>query len=358
MKKNIIKLTTAAVCLITFSTACSDGYIDDISEVSQGSDISAPTVQIVSPTGNLFIPSSASGANVKFQYKVVDDIEIGNIDVYLDGIKIESKNSFLDYRIYNGTYSYNNLSTGSHTIKVDAKDKTGKTATQSFTFTVDKYNKKSPYETLYIPFSGGNIFTDVISTNNPTVTGSPNTVSNGYSGSAYGGSSNSYLAFPLSGLYSADGVSFTFWYKLNSSPDRAGIITINDDDDNSNENRKKGFRLFREGNAASQTVKFNLGIGGDESWNDGGLLTVNNQWVHVAVTISKTESKIYFDGVLVRTASYTTPFDFSSSSNIVIGSGAPSFSYWGHNSDLSLIDEVRVYNKALDQNEVTASKSY
>ncbi|SEM94742.1 Concanavalin A-like lectin/glucanases superfamily protein [Chryseobacterium taichungense] len=357
MKKNIVKLAFALASLL-MSISCSDKYIDDINEVAQGSDIVAPTVEIISPAGNLLIPSSASGANVKFQYKVIDDIEIGNVDLYLDGVKIESKNSFLDYRIYNGSYSYNNLSTGSHTIKVDAKDMTGKMSTKSFTFTIDKYTKKSQYETLYMPFSGGNVFTDVITTNNPTVTGNPITVSNGYSGAAYGGGNNSYLSFPLSGLYSENGISFTFWYKVNSSPDRAGIITINDDDDNSNENRKKGFRLFREGNTLSQTIKLNLGIGSDESWNDGGVIAVNNQWVHIAVTISKTESKVYFDGVLVRTTSYVSPFDFSSSNNIVIGSGAPSFSYWGHNSDLSLIDEVRVYNKALDQAEVMASKLF
>lgn len=355
--KNIIKIFLTGM-VITSSLSCQDGYIDDINEVAPGNDVSAPTIQIVNPSGNLFIPSSASGANIKFQYKITDDIEIGNVDVFLDGTKIESKNSFLDYRIYNGTYSYDNLSIGSHTIKIDAKDKTGKAATQSFTFTVDKYNKKSLYETLYMPFSGGNVFTDLISTNNPSVTGSPVTVSGGYSGAAYGGGNSGYLSFPLSGLYSTDGVSFTFWYKVNSSPDRAGIITINDDSNDSNDNRKQGLRLFREGNATSQTLKLNVGVGAGESWNDGGALSVNNQWVHVAVTVSKTESKIYFDGTLVRTSSYTTPFDFSSSSNVVIGSGAPSFSYWGHNSDLSLIDEVRVYNKALTQAEVTASKLY
>jgi hypothetical protein len=35
-----------------------------------------------------------------------------------------------------------------------------------------------------------------------------------------------------------------------------------------------------------------------------------------------------------------------------IGSGAPRFNEWGHLSDLSLIDEVRIYNKALPASEI------
>jgi len=70
-----------------------------------------------------------------------------------------------------------------------------------------------------------------------------------------------------------------------------------------------GLRLFREASASSQTIKMNVGTGGGESWNDGGNLPVDGNWVHVGVTVSPTESKIYFNGVLQRTATYTT-FDF------------------------------------------------
>ena len=61
--------------------------------------------------------------------------------------------------------------------------------------------------------------------------------------------------------YSSNGISFTFWYKVNTSPDRSGIITINDDADNSNDNRTGGLRLFREGSTSSQTIKLNVGLG-------------------------------------------------------------------------------------------------
>lgn len=165
------------------------------------------------------------------------------------------------------------------------------------------------------------------------------------------GATDSYISYPLKGLYSANGTSFAFWYKVNASPDRAGIITINDNDINTDENRNGGLRIFREGNATKQRIKLNLGTGSADSWNDGAEVDVNGNWVYVTVTISPTQSKIYFDGVLKNTATYTA-FDFSKSTNMVVGSGAPSFAYWNHKSDLSLIDDLRVFDKVLSVTEI------
>ncbi len=172
--------------------------------------------------------------------------------------------------------------------------------------------------------------------------------------SSFNGATDSYISYPLKGLYSANGISFAFWYKVNASPDRSGIITINDNDNNSDENRNQGLRIFREASGSKQRVKLNLGIGNGESWNDGGELNVDGNWVHIAVTVSPTTSKIYFNGVLQNTATYTSSFDFSTSNTMVVGSGAPSFVYWSHKSDLSLIDELRVFEKELTQSEIQA----
>lgn len=169
---------------------------------------------------------------------------------------------------------------------------------------------------------------------------------------SYSGASNSYISYALKDLYSTAGISFAFWYKVNASPDRAGIITINDNENNADDNRKQGLRIFREGNTSKQRIKLNLGIGTADSWNDGGEINVDGNWVYVTVTISPTMSKIYFNGVLQNSSSYTSAFDFSTSSIMVIGSGAPSFTYWNHNSDLSLIDDLRVFNKELSQAEI------
>jgi len=44
--------------------------------------------------------------------------------------------------------------------------------------------------------------------------------------------------------------------------------------------------------------------------------------------------------------------DWTGCNLLSIGSGSPRFTEWGHFSDLSYIDELRLYNKALSQGEV------
>ena len=215
-------------------------------------------------------------------------------------------------------------------------------------------NSYSPYvpqyagESFYMPFDHGYI--DLIGGRAAQVSGSPEITNQSYVGDgAYLGAADSYLTYPADGLMSNQ-FSTTFWYKVNSSPDRAGILVIGNDVP---ENRNQGIRIFREGSATEQRIKLNVGTGGGESWNDGGVIDVTaGEWVQVAVTISDTESKIYFNGVEVNSATLAAPIDWTGCNTFTIASGVPSFTYWNHLSDGSVIDELRFYNKALSPEEV------
>ena len=123
-------------------------------------------------------------------------------------------------------------------------------------------NVTNPYEpiydgeTFYMPFNDVN--TEFVSLNNPTVVGAPTFAGDSYEGSnAYMGVTDSYLTYPIDGLFGADAFSATFWYKVDSTPDRSGILVVGDDADD----RNQGFRLFREGSATEQRIKVNVGIG-------------------------------------------------------------------------------------------------
>lgn len=205
-------------------------------------------------------------------------------------------------------------------------------------------------ETFYMPFDGK--YNDRVSNNIATTVGTPTFAGTGYLGSnAYKGAADSYLNYPISGLFGSDSFSTTFWYKVNSSPDRAGIIVVGNP--TVAEDRSKGFRIFREGSATEQRIKLNVGLGDGESWNDGGIINVTEgTWVHIAITVSPTESKIYFNGVLKNSATYTNHVDWTNCSTINIGSGGPTFNYWNHFSDISDLDELRFYNKALTLAEI------
>lgn len=348
--KNIFNCIIIGIGLTLSLAACKKGYIDPISKVDPGTDEQAPTVEIISPSSDIQIPPTTDVTNFDFKFKVADDIEISKVDISLDGTSLKSYTTFVDYRGLSDTYTYANLGIGTHTFSVVATDLSGKTTTKSFTFSIsNEYIPLLSSEVLYVPFDAD--FNDLINTVSPVATGTPTIVTGGHNSAAYQGATDAYLTFPLAGLYSSAGISFSFWYKLNASPDRSGIITINDNSNNSDENRSQGLRLFREVAAGSQTMKINVGTGSGESWNDGGAIPGSGAWVHVAVTISPTESKVYFNGVLQRTATYTG-FDFSTSTTMTIGSGAPSFAYWSHLSDLSLYDEFRVFNAVLTPEDI------
>lgn len=214
----------------------------------------------------------------------------------------------------------------------------------------------SPYEpmydgeTFYMPFNGS--FAELVSSSQASEVGSPGFAGESYEGSdAYEGVADSYLTFPIDGVFGTQEFSAAFWYKVNASPDRAGILVVGVDE----VDRFEGFRIFREGSSTSQRIKLNVGTGAGESWNDGGLIDpALGEWVHIAITVSSTESKIYFNGVLQLSATLSSPIDWTGCSEMVIGAGGPTFSYWNHLSDQSPMDELRLFNKALSQTEIQA----
>lgn len=207
-------------------------------------------------------------------------------------------------------------------------------------------------ETLYSPLE--NIFFV------NSITGAPATkvgipvLGNPKVGTAsYKGADNSYISYPITDLFGKTDLSFSFWYKADSTQERAGIVVVGNPSavaistDNS---RKFGFRLFREGTVG---LKINVGTPSGESWNTNAKV-IADTWTFITVVMTTTQSKIYINGALASTADFTGPVDFTGCPRMVIGSGVPTFDYWGHKSDTSLYDDFRVFNKALSNTEILA----
>ncbi|GAO29613.1 LamG-like jellyroll fold domain-containing protein [Geofilum rubicundum] len=345
MKTFHIFLTIIALLTATF-TACNDG-IDDISPVDAGPDESAPTVDISYPAEGAQIMVTEAVTSITIKFEVEDDIEIGEIKVTLDGTEIATYNTFKDYRRFVGSLLYEELSNGEHTLVVSAEDTEGKTSSATVHFMkVPPYEAKYDGEVFYMAFNGD--YMELISQTDATIVGEPGFSANGISGKAYAGATDSYITFPMDDL-KGNTFSAAFWYKPNAEPNRAGLLSVSPE----GEDRTKGLRFFREGSATEQRFKLNLGTGDGEVWNDGGVVDVTaNQWVHLAFSISETECIIYINGEATLTALMADVIDWTGTTNISIGSGAPNFAYWDHKSDLSLFDELRIFNKALSQEEV------
>jgi hypothetical protein len=149
--------------------------------------------------------------------------------------------------------------------------------------------------------------------------------------------------------------------KVNSTPDRAGVLVIGPPDlvnPGAPNNRTSGFRFFREGSAATQRFKLNVGTGAGDTWFDGGATADvpanTGDWVHFAISISPTSATVFINGKVVSTGALASPISWAGTDIVSIMSGAPRFTEWGHLSDLSVMDELHFYGKALDQQAVKA----
>jgi len=216
------------------------------------------------------------------------------------------------------------------------------------------YVAKYPGEVFYMPFEGN--YKELNTNTTATKVGTPD-FADGKKGKAYAGATDSYLTFPTTGLKNSN-FSAVFWTKINATPDRAGILVMGPPDTanpTAQNNRTSGFRFFREGSATSQIFKLNAANGTADSWFDGGssatVTPITSDWVHMAFTISGTECVVYINGEVAKQGTFGG-IDWTGCDILSIMSGAPRFTEWSHLSDLSLMDELRIFNKALTQAEV------
>jgi len=327
--------------------SCNEG-IDPITAIDAGVDETAPQVNITYPTEGVELMPFEEETSIDIAFEVTDDIEVVSITVSMDGSQIAAFSSFKDYRIVLEEVTYDGLGNGEHTVAVSATDAEGKTTSQEVSFAkLAPYSAQFDGEVLYMPFNAD--FMDFISFQEAGEVGNPGFAGDAFLGAdAFQGAADSYLTFPMDNLKSTE-FGAAFWYKVNPTPDRAGILVVGDDA----EDRNQGFRLFREGNADEQRIKLNVGTGAAESWNDGGVIDVTaGEWVHVAVSISQTQSTIYFNGVEMLTADLPAPIDWTGCEELHIGAGGPTFDYWDHGYDASQMDELRIFDKALTQSDI------
>lgn len=346
-----LNISFIGLFLLLFAfTSCEYDGIDPITQVDPGADAAAPEVKINSPIEGATINVLEEVSTVTIKFEVKDDIEVANVEVAVDGNTIASMSDFLDYRIVKDEVVFDNVTNGDHTVTVTATDLEGNTTSKTVSFSKEppytpKFNALGEY--IYMPFDGAYI--DLMTLTEAEVVGDPGFTNDSFLGNAaYKGASESYLNLPFDGSI-GDEFTASFWYKVSGDPDRAGILVAGDDA----EDRHQGFRLFREGNANEQQIKLNIGTGASDSWNDGGKLDVTaGEWVHIAFTVTPTESVIYFNGVPQLSKALTGSIDWSGVEELTIGHGGETFSYWNHKYDSSSIDELRFFNQALSQEEI------
>ena len=355
--KTYNKLIILALGLLIFN-ACTQNYIDDISKVNPGADATAPTIIINSPVEGFKIQLPEVTSAVSIDFEASDDIELGSVKVLYDGTEIASFTDFRDYRkLKIDTLTYRNVQDGAHKLTIVATDLENKTTNRDVNFEkVPAYVPKYPGEVLFMPFDGS--FMNMVSFDLATVAGTPGFADDKIKGSkSYKGATGSYLTLPAEEFQNNEFTAI-FWMKINAVPDRAGILVMGPVDEanpTAQNNRTSGFRFFRENAGGKQRFKLNVGNGTADTWVDGGAASdvdpAIGEWVHMAFTISATKAIVYIDGQIVK-ESDLTGIDWSGCDILSIMSGAPRFTGWNHKSDLSLMDELRIFNRVLPQDEI------
>lgn len=336
-----------AFALFAMMGVSCENELDPIKEVKPGQDLEDPSIVINFPAEGKNVRVADENEPVTFNFTAVDDIELKEVVIDLDGNQIGTITEFKDYRNAVLDFPYN-FTNGDHTLTLTVVDMQSNTATTSRSF---KKVTAPPYtpmdgEVLYLPFEGD--FMNIISGEDAVVEGGPG-FAEGKIDEGYQGAADSYLTFPAEGIV-GDEISIAFWVNVNSTPDRAGILSISP----TAEDRTVGLRLFREGTATEQKLGLNVGIGSTEVWvNPFHTFAPDGSWMHVAVTISTSQVTCYINGAEVMTAALDAKISWAGLSEINFGSGAPNFVYWQHFSDLSLYDELKIFNRVLTAEEVS-----
>ncbi|MCX6303755.1 MAG: LruC domain-containing protein [Bacteroidetes bacterium] len=157
---------------------------------------------------------------------------------------------------------------------------------------------------------------------------------NGIRGSAleYNGSSSQVLVAAAGFNPTGNGISFSFWFKLDAVGDKGTFIF---------QNLKYAATMDSQGR-----IVFTVYTPGMKSVNSGtGSRILDTDWHHAALTYDGSVMKIYLDG-LMRTYAANTGNIQSSTADVYLGKQQTTNTFKG------IIDETLVYDRALTETEI------
>lgn len=149
---------------------------------------------------------------------------------------------------------------------------------------------------------------------------------------------NGYNSFPA-GVYFNGGFTVALWINYNQMVNWARILEVS--------NLKSDVVSVFGSWESTGSPGLEISIG-SKNWLDtsfsGALLT--GKWYHLAFTLCSTIAKIYVDGVLKVSGPQLTPTGVTRTTNYVGGNS------FGNASLNARLDELRLYNRCISQNEI------
>jgi len=188
--------------------------------------------------------------------------------------------------------------------------------------------------------NAGNIVYDTSGNNNDgTIYGANWTTGKYGSGLEFDGT-NDYISVPDdSSLDITDEITIEAWFNCHNATTNYWARTII--------RKQFNYVIAVKDSGNGPYVKFYLW---GEEYNSGSLISgffSLNEWVHIVATYNKSKMKVYLNGELSKTKDYDDTLRVSSY-NVEIAYHRGD-SYWFD----GLIDEVRIYNRALNSSEIS-----
>jgi hypothetical protein len=302
-----------------------------------GSDTTAPAVSITSP---------ASGASVSGVITIAadasDDIGVAGVEFRVDGVTIDGEDATAPYAV---SWDTRGIGNGEHTVTAIARDAAGnRTTSAPVTVTVTNAAPPPPAGGLVAAYgfeeaSGSGVVDSSGNGNAGTVSGAVRTGAGRFGAAlSFDGVNDWVTVADAASLDLAGAMTLEAWVR----PDVLGTAwrTVIGKDGSS----RLAYGLYANTDTARPAGQ--VVIGGSEFNARGPAQLAVSVWTHLAATYDGASVRLYVDGSLAATLAVSGSMSATSGSLRIGGNGI-----WPEWFD-GLIDEVRIYDRALTASEI------
>ena len=302
-------------------------------------DTAAPTVAITSPANN----STVSGS-VTLTATATDNVAVSGVQFLLDGANLGAENSGPGPS-YSFSWTSTTVANGVHTLSARARDGAGNSSVASVSLTVANAAPSGLVAAYSFNEGSGSTVTDVSGHNiTGTISGAAWTAGGRYGNALVFNGSTSFvdLGNPAA-LQLTGSMTIEAWINATANPPDDGQIVAKSND-------TSGWQFKTSPDTGPHT--FGMGLRGSSGLVQRYSSTVRslNTWYHVAGVYNAAAGTLdtYVNGNIANgTLSGVIPASqLNSTVNVNIGRRTGGYYFNG------IIDEIRIYNRALSQAEV------
>ena len=330
---NITAVARDAAGNITTSTAVA------VTVTNTAPDTTAPTVSVTAPAAG----ATVSGAAVSLTANAADNVGVVGVQFKVDGTNVGTEDTTSPYA---ASWNSTSVTNGSHNITAVARDAAGNITTS--TAVAVTVTNTAPPAGLVAAFgfdeASGNSVTDASGVgNNGTVSGATRAAVGRYGGALSFDGTNDSVAVPdAASLDLTNNMTLSAYVNPTSSTGWRTVLM---------KERPGGLVYGLYGSSDLPRPSGQLVIGSAEQQLLGPATLPTNAWSHVAFTYDGSTMRLYVNGIEVADQAQTGSAVVSTGA-LKIG-GNPIWGEWF----AGMIDEVRIYNRALTPAQLQADMS-